>query len=84
MSMWKRFLTIVLFLSCTVGVVYGAWWYFRADELPVRYRTAVIERGSLSRLVAATGTVNPVSTVQVGSQVSGTIREKSLRTSILP
>ena len=75
MSMWKRFLTIVLFLSCTVGVVYGAWWYFRADELPVHYRTAVIERGSLSRLVTATGTVNPVSTVQVGSQVSGTIRE---------
>ena len=39
------------------------------------YRTAAVERGSLSRLVTATGTVNPVGTVQVGSQVSGTIKE---------
>lgn len=62
-------------LAGAAGAVYGVWWYFRADELPVRYRTAVIERGSLSRLVTATGTVNPVSTVQVGSQVSGTIKE---------
>jgi HlyD family secretion protein len=71
----KRFLTTLLVLAGAAGTVYGAWWYFRANELPVRYRTAVIERGSLSRLVTATGTVNPVSTVQVGSQVSGTIKE---------
>lgn len=73
--MLKRFLTIVLVLASVTGAVYGAWRYFNADVAPMRYRTAVIERGSLSRLVTATGTVNPVSTVQVGSQVSGTIRE---------
>lgn len=73
--MLKRFLTTWLVLASAAGVVYGVWRYFRADEVPVRYRTAVIERGSLSRLVTATGTVNPVSTVQVGSQVSGTIKE---------
>ena len=73
--MLRRFLTIMLVLVGVAGAVYGAWRYFRVDEGLVRYRTAVIERGSLSRLVTATGTVNPVSTVQVGSQVSGTIRE---------
>jgi HlyD family secretion protein len=72
--MSKRFLTMFLVLAGAAGTVYGAWRYFRADEAPVKYRTAVVERGSLSRLVTATGTVNPVSTVQVGSQVSGTIR----------
>jgi HlyD family secretion protein len=73
--MVKRFLLIFLVLAGAVGTVYGAWRYFRTDEAPARYRTAVIERGPLSRLVTATGTVNPVSTVQVGSQVSGTIKE---------
>lgn len=73
--MSKRFLTIFFILASVTGVGYGAWRYFHTGEAPMRYRTAVIERGSLSRLVTATGTVNPVSTVQVGSQVSGTIRE---------
>ena len=73
--MVKRLPAIFFILLSTVGVVSSAWWYFRGDEAPVQYRTAAVERGSLSRLVSATGTVNPVSTVQVGSQVSGTIRE---------
>ncbi|MGE0680299.1 MAG: efflux RND transporter periplasmic adaptor subunit [Candidatus Binatia bacterium] len=68
-------MTTLLVLAGAVGAVYGVWRYVRADEALVSYRTAVIERGSLSRLVTATGTVNPVSTVQVGSQVSGTIKE---------
>jgi HlyD family secretion protein len=38
-----------------------------------KYRTAKIQRGDISIIVTATGTVNPVTTVQVGSQVSGTI-----------
>jgi len=73
--MAKRFLTTILLLLGTAGIGYGAWRYWQAEESPVSYRTAVVERGSVSRLVTATGTVNPVSTVQVGSQVSGTIRE---------
>jgi len=73
--MLKRFLAILFVFLGAAGVIYGAWRWLRTDEAPVRYRTAVIERGSVSRLVTATGTVNPVSTIQVGSQVSGTIRE---------
>ncbi|WP_309626238.1 efflux RND transporter periplasmic adaptor subunit, partial [Methylibium sp.] len=41
----------------------------------VSYRTAVLERGSLQSAVASSGTVNPVSQVSVGSQVSGQIKE---------
>jgi HlyD family secretion protein len=58
-----------------VGLAGGAWWWFRESALPVSYLTATVERGSLSRLVVATGTVNPVTTVQVGSYVSGPIKE---------
>jgi len=40
---------------------------------PPHYVTAAAERGSLIRAVTATGTVNPVVTVQVGTYVSGPI-----------
>jgi HlyD family secretion protein len=71
MSMKK----IVLFLACASIVGSGYWWFFRDQEQPVTYLTARIERGTIARLVTATGTVNPVTTVQVGSYVSGPIKE---------
>jgi len=39
----------------------------------LRYQTAVVERGDVVEVVGATGTLEAVTTVQVGSQVSGTI-----------
>lgn len=39
------------------------------------YRTDVVSRGDIRETVTATGTVNPVTTVLVGTQVSGTIRD---------
>lgn len=60
------------------GLAGGAWWWFRESTPPVSYLRATIERGSLSRVVVATGTVNPVTTVQVGSYVSGPIKEISV------
>jgi len=40
---------------------------------PVQYYTAKVENGDIKQVVEATGTINAVITVQVGSQVSGTI-----------
>src|SRR5439155_10431 len=65
----------VLLVSIVAGV--GIWGYFQAQgrgSVP-KYRTAVVERGPLTVAVSATGTVNAVITVQVGSQVSGQIKE---------
>src|SRR5712691_1506106 len=65
----------VLLVSIVAGV--GIWGYFHAQgrgSVP-KYRTAVVERGSLTAVISATGTVNAVITVQVGSQVSGQIKE---------
>jgi HlyD family secretion protein len=42
------------------------------NKAPV-YRTEPLQRGDVRVLVSATGTLNPVTTVQVGSQISGTI-----------
>ena len=51
------------------------WWAQRSADATTSYRTAPLERGSLQAAVASSGTVNPVSQVSVGSQVSGQIKE---------
>jgi HlyD family secretion protein len=52
----------------------GAWMYSRADaKEATAYRFATVERGNLQATVSATGTLNAVRTVQVGTQVSGQV-----------
>jgi len=59
----------------SVGLAIGGYVFFSGERnVPVRYRTASLERGPLVSVVAATGTINPVVSVQVGSQVSGMIQ----------
>ncbi len=54
----------------------GAWWWTQRDSADeVKYRTSKIERGPLSAAVSASGAVNPVSLVTVGTQVSGQIKD---------
>jgi len=51
-----------------------AFWYWSSnDPVAGHYKTLRIERGPITALVTATGAVNPVISVQVGSQVSGKI-----------
>ncbi len=54
----------------------GGWYYVagRNGAVPV-YQTATIQRGDLTQAVTATGTLNPVLNVQVGSQISGNIQK---------
>jgi HlyD family secretion protein len=59
-----------------VALAAAAWWGFgRSNQAELSYRTAKIERGSLQAAVSASGTVTPVTQVQVSSQVSGQIKE---------
>jgi HlyD family secretion protein len=53
----------------------GWWWSQRSKDDGVSYRTAKIERGNLQATVSASGAVNPVTQVSVGTQVSGQIKE---------
>lgn len=54
-----------------VLVVLLAYWFSRGSQ--PQHFTARVERGEIDDVVEATGTINAVITVQVGSQVSGTI-----------
>lgn len=65
------------YLYGTIAVVVLAvagYFIFRKGPLDeITYRTEKVTRGDVTVQVRATGTINPVRTVRVGSQVSGTI-----------
>jgi HlyD family secretion protein len=67
---WRRWLAGGLGLVLIVGGV--AWWLTRRPE-PIRYLTEPVTRGSVTIALTATGTVNPVTVVEVGTYVSGPI-----------
>ncbi len=57
-------------------VALGLWmWLGKSSNAPSQYSTVAITRGELRQVVTATGEIMPVNTVNVGSQVSGTIEE---------
>jgi len=59
-------------LAATATISVGAY-YSRRSEPAAALTTAAVTRGSIVSIVSATGTVQPVTSVQVGSQVSGII-----------
>ena len=68
---WQIGVAVVLVL---LAAAIGAWRVMRGDS-DVRYATMPISRGAVTRTVTATGTVNPVLTIIVGSYVSGVIQQ---------
>ncbi len=71
----KRILFWIILIGIAGGAVSGYLFYYKGKEATVTYRTAKVERGNISAFVTANGTINPVITVLVGSQVSGTIQK---------
>jgi HlyD family secretion protein len=69
----KRWLYFVAVSAVAVAVAAGyTLWSSRAKV--EGFMTAKVERGDIRNTVSATGTLQAVTTVQVGSQVSGTIQ----------
>lgn len=66
------FLAGVAVLAAAGG---GAWWWSQRGGTQVQYKTARIERGNLQSTISASGTVNPVTQVSVGTQVSGQVKD---------
>jgi len=66
-----------ILLFCIVACAAVAGWFFLRRPVPaaLEYRTGAVERGAVVMAVRATGKVNAVSLVEVGTQVSGTVSE---------
>lgn len=65
---------ILVGLLIIMVVVIGGYLLLKKNKNNIRYRTEEVTRGDIVSSVTATGTVNPVTTVLVGTQVSGTIK----------
>ncbi|HXZ25678.1 MAG TPA: hypothetical protein VEI24_05605, partial [Nitrospiria bacterium] len=61
-----------LWLILTLAVAAAVVLWMRGATPTVEYKSMKVERGAITATVSATGKVNAVVTVQVGSQVSGT------------
>ena len=60
-------------MAVIVLIGIAVWYWLYGGTPPVQYKTGLVDRGPITAIVTATGTVNPVVSVQVGSQVSGKI-----------
>jgi len=69
---WVTLLCLVLTVTAAAGI--EAWR--NSHRAPaMRYITTPVTRGDVTRAVTASGSVNPVNTIQVGTYVSGVIQE---------
>ena len=63
-------------IAALVVVAAAAWWWQqRGAGEAAAYRTTTVERGDIRVAISATGTLSAISTVTVGSQVSGQVTE---------
>lgn len=65
-------------LLVLIAIAWGGWTYWqKGNEKPIdqRYQFEEVSTGDLTQTVTANGTVNPVNLVNVGTQVSGTVRK---------
>jgi HlyD family secretion protein len=69
---WRVLILLILILVS--AAVYFAFSYQKQDESP-EYSIETVSRGDIVKTITAVGTLEPLVTVQVGSQVSGTIAE---------
>ena len=70
---WRHKIWSSLILLCILGG--GVWWFLASRPDKVEYVTVSVSRGDVRHVVTATGEINPVNTISVGSQVSGTIAD---------
>src|SRR6185503_697973 len=67
---WVRWLIVLLIL---IGGAAAVWYFLKNRGSGPQYQFAQVTRGDLIQSVTASGQLNPVVNVQVGSQVSGRI-----------
>lgn len=69
--LWRRKWRILLILFIIFGCLY--YFYDGSGDSKGTFATVKVNRGNISQVVTATGEIQPLNTVNVGSQVSGTI-----------
>lgn len=61
-------------LLTLVALAGASWWWIAGRGAAMHYTTTPVTQGTIARAVTATGTINPVLTIIVGTYVSGVIQ----------
>ena len=73
-GLMKKVAVLILLIIATVVIGGGVYFYFfKNKQATFSWRTSAVEKGDIITLVTATGSLSALRTVQVGTQVSGTI-----------
>lgn len=68
--------TLLIAVSAALALAAAGFYFWHRKETSApRYFTVAVERGSVVQTVVSSGSVNPVTTIQVGTYVSGVIQE---------
>jgi len=68
----------IIYISAAAVVVIGSFIAYRSlntTKQTISFETGKIEKGSVSQIITATGTLEAITTVEVGTQVSGVIQK---------
>ena len=71
----RVFVAIALLAVGSAAAMYYQKENGKPKEEEPKFRTTVVDKGNISQTVTASGTLNPVALINVGSQVSGTVVE---------
>lgn len=67
----RRILAAAVVIAAAAGG--AAWWHFGSGAAKPSYATQVLTTGNITVTVTATGTLNPVRSVSIGSELSGIV-----------
>jgi len=71
---YKKYLKTSAFAIIAIIVVFFGYLFFgKEKETPIEVQTVKMSKGAITTSVTATGTVEPVDQVEVGTQVSGLV-----------
>jgi HlyD family secretion protein len=73
-KLFRSPLALIILSVAVIGVGIAVYWQFYMVA-PLQFRLQTVEKGDISQTVSANGTINPVTLVSVGTQVSGTVKK---------
>jgi HlyD family secretion protein len=76
MAKSKSYGGLIVLLVVIAAAAGGGWYYFRTkSDVKPEFQTTKVARGDITQAVTATGDLQPVTTVDIGAQVSGQIKQ---------
>ncbi|MCX8027643.1 MAG: efflux RND transporter periplasmic adaptor subunit [Thermodesulfovibrionales bacterium] len=75
MNRKRGLIKVFIIIFAVICIAVGVYLFFSNKDKTPQFKTEKVTKGNISATVTATGTLSAVTTVAVGTQVSGTIKE---------